>query len=158
MPGELHGHRSLAVYSPWGFKESDVNEPLTLSFLSTKTSQWKWAFVMCLCLGHYTWFSMMSIFSRASGLECVCMCVHVCVKVYMCMCGYVCVYVCMCVCARAQNQASGTPGVNRLSSSKCPVYSEAICRGGPSECSCRKGPGSETPESNVHNLTHELGA
>ena len=35
-PGEFHGQRSLAVYSPWGRKELDRTEPLTLSlFLST---------------------------------------------------------------------------------------------------------------------------
>ena len=31
LPGELHGQRSLAVYSPWGRKESDMTERLTLS-------------------------------------------------------------------------------------------------------------------------------
>ena len=30
MPGELHGQRSLAGYSPWGRKESDTSEPLSL--------------------------------------------------------------------------------------------------------------------------------
>jgi len=25
-PGEFHGQRSLAVYSPWGWKESDMTE------------------------------------------------------------------------------------------------------------------------------------
>ena len=29
MPGEFHGQRSLAVYSPWGHKESDTTEPLS---------------------------------------------------------------------------------------------------------------------------------
>ena len=28
-PGESHGQRSLAGYSPWGFKESDMTEKLT---------------------------------------------------------------------------------------------------------------------------------
>ena len=32
LPGELHGQRShLVGYSPWGRKESDMTEPLTLS-------------------------------------------------------------------------------------------------------------------------------
>ena len=31
LPGELHGQRSLVGYSPWGHKESDMTEPLTLS-------------------------------------------------------------------------------------------------------------------------------
>ena len=30
-PGESHGQRSLAGYSPWGCKESDTTEQLTLS-------------------------------------------------------------------------------------------------------------------------------
>ena len=32
LPGEFHGQRSLAGYSPWGCKESDMTERLTLSF------------------------------------------------------------------------------------------------------------------------------
>jgi len=31
LPGELHGQRSLAGYSPWGRKELDTNKQLTLS-------------------------------------------------------------------------------------------------------------------------------
>ena len=30
LPGESHGQRSLAGYSPWGCKGSDTTEPLTL--------------------------------------------------------------------------------------------------------------------------------
>ena len=29
LPGESHGQRSLASYSPWGCKESDTTEQLT---------------------------------------------------------------------------------------------------------------------------------
>ena len=29
LPGEFHGQRSLASYSPWGRKESDTTERLT---------------------------------------------------------------------------------------------------------------------------------
>ena len=29
LPGEVHGQRSLAGYSPWGRRESDTTEPLT---------------------------------------------------------------------------------------------------------------------------------
>ena len=29
LPGESHGQRSLAGYSPWGHKELDTTEPLT---------------------------------------------------------------------------------------------------------------------------------
>ena len=32
LPGEFHRQRSLAGYSPWGCKESDVTEQLTLDF------------------------------------------------------------------------------------------------------------------------------
>jgi len=31
LAGEFHGHRSLVGYSPWGDKESDMTEWLTLS-------------------------------------------------------------------------------------------------------------------------------
>jgi len=31
LPGESHGQRSLAGYSPWGRKELDMAEQLTLS-------------------------------------------------------------------------------------------------------------------------------
>ena len=30
LPGEFHGQRSLVAYSPWGRKESDMTEPLSL--------------------------------------------------------------------------------------------------------------------------------
>jgi len=32
LPGKSHGQRSLAGYSPWGRKELDTVEQLTLSF------------------------------------------------------------------------------------------------------------------------------
>ena len=41
MPGEFHGQRSLAGYSSWGHKESDLAEPLT----HTHTR-------LCVNLGH----------------------------------------------------------------------------------------------------------
>ena len=31
LPGEFHGQRTLAGYSPWGCNESDVTEQLTLA-------------------------------------------------------------------------------------------------------------------------------
>ena len=34
LPGKTHGQRSLAGYSPWGCKESDTTEPLSLSLMS----------------------------------------------------------------------------------------------------------------------------
>ena len=33
LAGEFHGQRSLEGYSPWGHKESDMTERLTLSVL-----------------------------------------------------------------------------------------------------------------------------
>ena len=34
MPGEFHGQRSLAGYSPWGPKELEVTEQLTFSLFT----------------------------------------------------------------------------------------------------------------------------
>ena len=31
LPGEFHGQKNLSGYSPWGHKESDTSERLTLS-------------------------------------------------------------------------------------------------------------------------------
>ena len=31
LPGEFHGQRNLAGYSPWGRKESDIAEQLSLT-------------------------------------------------------------------------------------------------------------------------------
>ena len=33
LPGKSHGQRSLTGYSPWGHKELDMTEQLTLSLL-----------------------------------------------------------------------------------------------------------------------------
>ena len=33
LPGEFHGQRSLECYGPWGRKESDTTEQLTLPLL-----------------------------------------------------------------------------------------------------------------------------
>ena len=35
LPGELHRQRRLVSYSPWGHKESDMTEKLTLSLSNT---------------------------------------------------------------------------------------------------------------------------
>ena len=40
LPGEFHGQRSLVGHSPWGCKESDTTEQLTLSL-----------FHICVCMG-----------------------------------------------------------------------------------------------------------
>ena len=39
LPGETHGQRRLVGYSPWGHKESDTNEQLTLSLLDAKRNK-----------------------------------------------------------------------------------------------------------------------
>ena len=39
LPGEFHGHRIPVVYSPWGHKESDRTEQLTLSFPGSSDSK-----------------------------------------------------------------------------------------------------------------------
>ena len=33
LPGESHGQRRMAGYSPWGYKESDMTEQLTFTLL-----------------------------------------------------------------------------------------------------------------------------
>ena len=44
LPGEFQGQRSLEGYSPWGHKESDMTERLTLSlFLKWRAVLWDWA-------------------------------------------------------------------------------------------------------------------
>ena len=37
LPGEFHGQRSLAGYSPWGCKELDTTEQLTTTTTTTKS-------------------------------------------------------------------------------------------------------------------------
>ena len=39
MPGESHGQRSLAGYNPWGQRESDMTEQLTLSVIDKIKNQ-----------------------------------------------------------------------------------------------------------------------
>ena len=36
LPGEFHGQRSLAGYSPWGHKKSDTTERITHTHTSIK--------------------------------------------------------------------------------------------------------------------------
>ena len=46
LHGEVHGQRSLAGYSPWGCKEPDTTEQLTLcETLIVVTSQINWSFI-----------------------------------------------------------------------------------------------------------------
>ena len=48
LAGESHGQRSLGGYSPWGYKESDPTEQLTLSILSVRVMGQ--GFLRCLFL------------------------------------------------------------------------------------------------------------
>ena len=41
LPGESHGQRTLAGYSPWGRKESDTTKQLTLHFMAESLSMFK---------------------------------------------------------------------------------------------------------------------
>ena len=43
LPGESHGQRNLAGYSPWGLKESDRTERLTFTLCSQGLQD------LCLC-------------------------------------------------------------------------------------------------------------
>ena len=49
LPGEFHGQRSLAGYSPWCHKESDMTERLTISFQQFHFNTFK----MMFCTNHY---------------------------------------------------------------------------------------------------------
>ena len=42
LPEEAHGQRSLAGYSPWGCKESDITERLTLIWPIRRLLQYSW--------------------------------------------------------------------------------------------------------------------
>ena len=41
LPGESHGQRSLAGYSPWGCRESDTTEPLSTQHTHTMPGTWE---------------------------------------------------------------------------------------------------------------------
>ena len=41
LPGKFHGQRTLAGYSPWGCKELDTTEQLTLSLFQGKGERWE---------------------------------------------------------------------------------------------------------------------
>ena len=54
LPGESHGQRSLAGYSPWGSKESDMTERLTFhTTLEMKTSLFDTSFINMHLLNNY---------------------------------------------------------------------------------------------------------
>ena len=79
LPGEFHGQRSLSGYSPWGRKESDTTERITLSLsvyiyagiLAIKLNETVLSIVMwmaletaCMCVSH----SVVSIALQPRGL------------------------------------------------------------------------------------------
>ena len=47
MPGEFHGQRSLAGYSPWGREESDTTEPFSLTQWEAAVSHRELSTVTC---------------------------------------------------------------------------------------------------------------
>ena len=58
LPGESQGQRSLVDYSPWGLKESDMTEELTLTkaimliYFFAKFTQIKWTHFLNQKLKH----------------------------------------------------------------------------------------------------------
>ena len=58
LPGESHAQRSLVDYSPWGLKESDMTEELTLTkaimliYFFAKFTQIKWTHFLNQKLKH----------------------------------------------------------------------------------------------------------
>ena len=54
LPGELHGQKSLAGYSPWGRKELDTTEQLSLALSSISVSSADFPF--CVLLIHLSGF------------------------------------------------------------------------------------------------------
>ena len=55
FPGEFHAHRSLASYSPWGCKESDTTEQLTLSLRIRPWTTCSGSCVLLLCDAERLW-------------------------------------------------------------------------------------------------------
>ena len=51
LPGKLHGQRSLAGYSLWGLKESDMTQRLTLLLLHLECVYLCIYACMCMCVG-----------------------------------------------------------------------------------------------------------
>ena len=48
LPGKFHGQRSLVGYSPWGHKEVDMTERLTLSTFNNVSNNANYSFVIFL--------------------------------------------------------------------------------------------------------------
>ena len=57
LPGEFHGQRSLAGYSPRDSKELDTTEQLSLFiFLKRLPFEFSWLFPMYTCYETLVWF------------------------------------------------------------------------------------------------------
>ena len=76
LPGESHGQRSLVGYSPWGHKEWDTAEWLTLSLFMEKAQNcWRPSAWLCMplgktsliCLSYNIWIAL-SAYSLASKI------------------------------------------------------------------------------------------
>ena len=61
LPGEFHGQRSLAGYSPWGRKESDTTERLIHTHTHTHTHT--------ICLQVHSWNGVIFNFSGTQESE-----------------------------------------------------------------------------------------
>ena len=62
LPGESHGQRSLVGYSPWGRKESDTTEQLSLLLVHIRP-------LLCLCWLNEWWFISSPYLSWNSALQ-----------------------------------------------------------------------------------------
>ena len=62
LPGESHGQRSLAGYSPWGHKESDTTERLTLSLFTLGWNFSPWDFSLSEHLPSHFWADCLGIY------------------------------------------------------------------------------------------------
>ena len=58
MPGKFHGQRSLVGYSPWGHKEVDMTEQLTLSTFNNVSNNANYSFVIFLSSFFFFWKSL----------------------------------------------------------------------------------------------------
>ena len=50
LPGESHGQRILAGYSPWGRKESNRKEGLTLTKENQRAQVKEFSALLCICM------------------------------------------------------------------------------------------------------------
>ena len=50
LPGESHGQKSLANYSPWGCKDSDMTERLTHTHISLTISMYVCCLISCMLI------------------------------------------------------------------------------------------------------------